>query len=203
MTESLFSAHDPDQLKIWQQACIGIAGAGGLGSNVAFALTRAGIGRLIIVDFDVVSPSNLNRQQYFTDQIGLPKVIALKDNLERISSYTRVTIHHKKINPDNVSDLFGDVDIIIEAFDLAGQKAMLLSAWEDLYPDKPYIGASGLAGVGDNEAIHTEKFGNVYLIGDAISELQPGISPVSARVAIVANMQANLCLDLLLRDQIR
>lgn len=203
MTESLFSAHDPNQLKIWQQACIGIAGAGGLGSNIAFALTRAGIGRLIIVDFDVVSPSNLNRQQFFIDQIGKPKVSALRDNLERISPYTEVIIHPLRITAANVAEIFDAADILIEAFDSAEQKAMLLSAWEDLYPDKPYIGASGLAGVGNNEAIHTEKYGKVYLIGDAVSELEPGISPVSARVAIVANMQANLCLELLLKDQIR
>ena len=201
MTENLFSAHDPAQLKIWQQACIGIAGAGGLGSNIAFALTRAGIGKLIIADFDVVSPSNLNRQQYFADQIGQPKVAALKANLERISPHTEVHIHELRITPENIPALFGEVDILIEAFDLAEQKAMLLCEWQNLHPLKPYIGASGLAGVGNNESIHTEQFGNIYLIGDAVSELKPGISPVSARVAVVANMQANLCLELLLKDK--
>lgn len=200
MIELLFSAHDPAQLEIWQRSCVGIAGAGGLGSNIAVALTRAGIGRLIIADFDTVSPSNLNRQQYFTDQIGQPKVEALKSNLERISPFTEVLIHCLKIDPGNLAELFRPVDILIEAFDLADQKAMLLSSWLELFPDKPYIGASGLAGVGNNEAIHTETFDNVHIIGDGCSEPQTGISPVSARVAVVANMQANLCLELLLKE---
>ena len=194
-----FAAHDQLQLKAWQNSCVGIAGAGGLGSNVAVALTRAGVGKLVIVDYDVLSVSNLNRQQYFMDQVGQSKVIALKDNLTRVSPFSMIVTHALRITPDNLDQLFGHCDILIEAFDLADQKTMLIESWQELHPDKPIIAASGLAGVGNNQAIITSSCDGLYLIGDQSSELQPGISPVSARVAIVANMQANLCLELLLQ----
>jgi len=185
----------------WQSACVGIAGAGGLGSNIAVSLTRAGIGRLIIADHDVVSVSNLNRQQFYLDQVGLPKVEALKANLERISPFTQVIIHQLRVCPENLLQLFGNCDILVEAFDLADQKLMLIENWLDLYDDRPLISASGLAGVGNNNSIDTMQSGNLYVVGDQSSELQPGISPVSARVAVVANMQANLSLELLLAKQ--
>ncbi len=196
--EQLFSAHDPQFLAVWRKASIGIAGAGGLGSNAALALARAGVGSLSIADFDAVSPSNLNRQQYDLSQIGQPKVIALRDNILACAPFTTVIVHQEKVTPDNLERLFGKVDILIEAFDAADQKAMLIESWSRLYPQKPVIAASGLAGVGGNELIHTQCLGNIHIIGDGISEPQNGISPVSARVAIVANMQANLCLQLLL-----
>lgn len=201
MTRSgFFGAHDPRQLEIWQKATIGIAGAGGLGSNIAIALTRAGIGRLIIADFDIVSPSNLNRQQYFMDQIGEPKVEALRHNLERISPYTKVEIFPEKLNPTNLNLIFNEAQIMLEAFDLADQKAMLLEAWTAIYPERHLIAASGIAGVGSGESIKIDHYGKLHIIGDGISELSTGISPVSARVAIVAAMQANLCLELLLKE---
>lgn len=194
-----FAAHDPVMLKAWQNACVGIAGAGGLGSNVAVSLTRAGIGKLVIADYDVLSVSNLNRQQYFMDQVGQTKVTALKDTLCRISPFTMILTHALRITPDNLDQLFGNCDILIEAFDLADQKTMLIESWQELFPRRPVIAASGLAGVGNNHSIVTTSCEGLYLIGDQSSELKPGVSPVSARVAIVANMQANLCLDLLLQ----
>jgi sulfur carrier protein ThiS adenylyltransferase len=194
----MFSGHDPNWLKIWQTSIVGIAGAGGLGSNVALALTRAGVGKLVIADFDTVSIANLTRQQYFLSQAGLPKVAALKDNLRHISPYTDVLIYTQKVSPGNITQYFDKCSIMIECLDLDSEKAILIESWQTLYPDKYIIAASGLAGVGKNDLIHTERLGNLFIIGDGVSELQPGISPVSARVAVVANMQANLCLELLL-----
>lgn len=188
-------------LKAWQNASVGIAGAGGLGSNIALALTRAGIGTLVIIDFDVVAITNLNRQQYFLDQVGQAKVSALKDNLSRVSPFTLIKAHNLRITPENLAQLFGECDILIEAFDLADQKLMLIETWQELYPERPIIAASGLAGVGNNQSIQTRSSGNLHVIGDQSSELKPGISPVSARVGVVANMQANLCLELLLQKR--
>lgn len=199
--EQFFAAHDSEHLAIWQNATIGIAGAGGLGSNIAISLCRAGIGKLIIADFDIVSITNLNRQQFFLDQVGSPKVLALKENLNRINPLCAVHVINDKINPENLQSIFGHCDILIEAFDLAEQKQMLIETWQDIYPDKPVIGASGLAGYGRNELIKVLRFDNVYLCGDGISELKPGISPIAPRVAIIANMQANLCLELLLKSR--
>lgn len=192
-----FAAHDPQLLLFWRNATIGIAGAGGLGSNIATSLCRSGIGKLIIADFDTVSITNLNRQQFYLDQVDMFKVDALRDNLHRISSFTDVQTYTQRITADNLPDLFGSVDIMIEAFDAADQKQMLIESWLELYPHKPIIAASGIAGVGDNDSLHTIRHGNLYLCGDGSSEIVPGISPMAPRVAIVANMQANLCLDLL------
>ncbi len=199
MTDLLFAAHDPTLLHIWQAASIGIAGAGGLGSNIAVSLTRAGIGKLVIADFDIVTLTNLNRQQFFRDQIGMPKVDAMAQNLGRISPNTHLELHNKRINADNLDDMFGDCDILIEAFDLADQKQMLIETWISLHPDRPVIAASGVAGYGNNNSLHQYQIGNLYLLGDGLSELIPSISPIAPKVAAIANMQANLCLELLVR----
>jgi sulfur carrier protein ThiS adenylyltransferase len=197
--KKLFSGHDPAMLKVWQSSVVGIAGAGGLGSNIAISLARAGIGKLIIADFDTVTTPNLNRQQFFLDQVGLPKVEALRANLLRINPFCACELFNGTVTPDNLAEVFGSCDILLEAFDGAEQKQMLIETWQDLYPDKPLIGASGLAGYGRNELIRTVKLDNIYLCGDGVSELTPGVSPVAPRVAIVANMQANLCLELLIK----
>lgn len=204
LRKELFAGHDPAMLKVWQSSVIGIAGAGGLGSNIAISLVRAGIGKLIIADFDTVNTTNLNRQQFFLEQVGLPKVTAIKDNLQKINPFCECIIHNLKITPQNLAEVFGKCDILMEALDGAEQKQMLIETWQELYPSKFLIGASGLSGYGRNELIHTLRLDNIYLCGDGVSELKPGISPIAPRVAIVANMQANLCLELLLdRPQIR
>ncbi len=197
--KELFAGHDPALLKVWQSSTVGIIGCGGLGSNVAVSLTRAGIGCLVLADFDNVSVANLCRQQFYYDQVGLPKITALKINLSRISPYTQVVPVSGRITPDNLPSLFSGCDILVEAVDDAAAKQMLIEAWQELYPERPLIGASGLAGYGRNELIRTIKLDNIYLCGDGVSELQPGESPVAPRVAIVANLQANLCLELLVR----
>jgi sulfur carrier protein ThiS adenylyltransferase len=194
----LFAGHDPKHLAAWQKGTVGIAGAGGLGSNVALSLTRAGVGKLIIADYDSVSPANLTRQQYYLNQVRLPKVAALKDNLVHISPYTNVVTYPQKINKVNIESIFGKADILIEALDEAGEKEMLIETWQSLYPNKIIIAASGIAGLGKCENLHVRQSGTLYVVGDEVSELQPGISPLAPRVAIVANLQADLCLQLLL-----
>lgn len=193
----IFAGQDPALLEAWRKATVGIAGAGGLGSNIALTLTRAGIGKLIIVDHDSVSHSNLTRQQFFLNQVGLPKPTALQDTLRRISPYTNFQVWCLKITSENIENLFGKADILIEALDDAEQKQMLIETWQSLYPERFIIAASGLAGVGKNELLRTERSGTLFIVGDGSTELQPGINPISARVAVVANMQANLCLELL------
>lgn len=193
----LFSSRNTDTFILWQQAVIGIAGAGGLGSNIAISLARAGIGKLIIADFDTISLENLNRQQYNLDQVGQLKVSALRQNIMAFNPYISLEIHPQKIDKDNIDSIFGLADILIEAFDDASQKEMLISTWMELYPEKPIIAASGIAGYGNNHALVTQQYGKLYIIGDNASEIVPGESPIAPRVAIVANMQANLALELL------
>ena len=195
-----FAKHDPKIVPALQKAVIGIAGCGGLGSNIAVSLVRTGIGKLIVADFDKIEPSNLNRQQFFADQIGMPKVIALLENLNKISPFTIYQPHDITLNEQNIPFIFKDVDIMIEAFDKAEMKTMLIETWLTHFPDKPIIAASGLAGWGKNEILHSRKIDNLYICGDEKTDLQTGISPMAPRVGIVANMQANLVLELLLKE---
>jgi len=199
LKKEFFSRHDPELLPILGRAVVGIAGAGGLGSNVAVALARVGVGKLIIADHDRVYPSNLNRQQYFIDQIGQPKVEALLENLKRMNPFSEYEIHHTRITPRNIPQLFGEAQILVEAFDLATEKSMLINTWLSIFPDRPIVAASGLSGFGKNNKIRTRKMGRLYLCGDEESEPTDRVSPMAPRVGIVANLQANLVLELLFK----
>lgn len=201
LEKQFFSKHDPKILSILRNSVVGIAGAGGLGSNVAFSLARAGIGTLIIADFDKIEPSNLNRHQYFIEQIGRSKVEALLENLRKINPFSKYEIHNLEINDNNISEIFADAEILVEAFDMAEMKKMLIESWVSQFPKRPIIAASGLAGFGKNEILHTRKIGSLYICGDEDTEVEEGISPMAPRVGIVANMQANLVLELLLKTE--
>ncbi|MCD6582772.1 MAG: sulfur carrier protein ThiS adenylyltransferase ThiF [Desulfuromusa sp.] len=200
--ESLMMArHTPGVHEKIKRGKVGIAGAGGLGSHVAIALTRVGIGQLNIADFDVVEPSNLNRQQYFIDQIGMPKVIALRDNLQRINPGTKVIIYNQKIVTENIAELFGEVDILVEAFDGADQKAMLTNYFLTNFPDKTLVAASGIAGYETSNSIRTTKISeHFYLCGDGVTAAEPGRGLMAPRVGIAAHHQANAVLRLLLDE---
>ena len=193
--------HTPGVHQKIRQACVGIAGVGGLGSQVAIALARVGIGKLILVDFDIVEPSNLNRQQYFIDQIGLAKVDALSANLKRINPWTRIDCQQIRITSENLTDIFSTTDLLIEAFDRADQKAMLTETWLLKRPDTPLVAGSGMAGHGPSNSITTRRVTrNFYLCGDGTSAAQPGSGLMAPRVGIVAHHQANAALRLLLGE---
>jgi len=200
LEKKFFSKHDPQILPLLRASVVGIAGAGGLGSSVAVSLARAGIGKLIIVDFDRIEISNLNRQQYFWTQIGKIKVRALLENLRKINPFSEYVGYQRRITPKNVKTIFGKADLLIEAFDRAGQKQMLIESWIAHFPDRPIIAASGLSGWGRNQKIRQRRVGNLYICGDEESEPVRGISPMAPRVGIVANMQANLAVELLVKS---
>jgi sulfur carrier protein ThiS adenylyltransferase len=197
--KEFFAKHDPEILPVLRAGVVGIAGAGGLGSSAAVALARAGVGKLIIADHDRIEMSNLNRQQYFWAQIGKVKVRALLENLRKISPFSEYVGYHIRLTPKNIPRIFKTVDVMIEAFDLAERKEMLLETWISHFPGKPIIMASGLSGFGKNQELKTRKIGSVYICGDEESEAEEGISPMAPRVGIVANMQANLAVELLVR----
>lgn len=180
------------------QFSVGIAGCGGLGSNCAVALARMGIGQLVIADFDTIVESNLNRQYFFYDQIGLKKSAALKTNLHRIAPNCQVVAHEVKIGPTDIPQLFHACDVIVEAFDDAGQKKMLIENVSKLYPEKLLVCASGLAGWEHLESIGIQQFGNLVVCGDHLTEVSDECPPLAPKVAIVANMQANVVLNYLL-----
>jgi sulfur carrier protein ThiS adenylyltransferase len=179
---------------------VGIAGAGGLGSNCAAALTRCGIGSLVITDFDIVEKSNLSRQFYFTDQIGMIKTAALKKNLLRIRPDIEIIALQEKVNEKNAAIIFAGCDVIVEAFDKAEMKEMIIKAVQKNLPGIPLVVGSGLAGWGNTEIIKYRKLDEtLYLCGDEISEATSDMPPLAPRVGIVASMQANAVVEILLK----
>lgn len=198
----MVARHTPGVHEKVKRATVGVAGLGGLGSAVAVALARTGVGQLVVADFDVVEPSNLNRQQYFIDQIGRPKTDALAENLGRINPCVRVELHPVRLMPENVPAVFGNVDVLVEAFDRVGEKAMLLESFAAAYPEKPIVMASGLAGHGPGDAIRVRRLGRcVYVVGDLESEAKSGVGLMAPRVGIAAHLQANMVLRLLLDEE--
>jgi len=194
----MVARHTPGIHAKLKQATVGVAGLGGLGSAVAVALARVGIGKLILADFDRIEPSNLNRQQYFMDQIGLLKTEAMRSNLRKINPYVQVEAHAIKLTPATIFPRFKTTNIMIETFDGADQKAMLMQTFAAKKPNTPLIMASGLAGYGPEETIGIQKMGeNVYIVGDLKSGARPGCGLMAPRVGIVAHMQANLALRLI------
>ena len=190
---------DRDQLRsIVSRATVGIAGAGGLGSNCAASLVRAGVRRLVIADFDTVTRSNLDRQYYFLSQVGRFKVDALKENLLAIDPEVEVTAYRSRIDPEIAGRIFSGCDVIVEAFDDAGEKVMLIETCLRVFPDTHIVAASGLAGVGNFEAIKLIHRGRLHLCGDFESETGPLSPPMAPRVGIVANLQADTVLTVLL-----
>jgi sulfur carrier protein ThiS adenylyltransferase len=197
----LTARHTPGVHATVKDATIGIAGVGGLGSAIAIALARTGVGHLIIADFDLVEPSNLNRQQYFIDQIGLPKVYALRDTLARINPHVRVTACHLRLTPQNIAEVFGHAQVLVEAFDLADQKVMLIENFATRFPDKPMVTGSGMAGYGPANTVLTQQVAkNLYLCGDATTAAAPGTGLMAPRVGVAAHHQANAVLRLLLGE---
>jgi sulfur carrier protein ThiS adenylyltransferase len=199
LEKDFFAKHDPDILPILRASVVGIAGAGGLGSNAALALARAGIGKLIIADSDRIEITNLNRQQYTWSQIGKIKIEALVANLRKVNPFSDYVGIHRRITKKNAAEIFAEADILIEAFDRADQKQMLIETWIARFPDRPIIAASGLSGFGENRKIRQRRIGDLYICGDEASESRAGISPMAPRVGIVANMQANLAIELLVK----
>ena len=200
--EHLMAArHTPGVHVQARRACVGIAGLGGLGSAVAIALARTGVGRLVLADFDVVEPSNLNRQQYFVAQIGAPKTEALAETLRRINPYINVETHGVRITAENVPVLFGRADVLVEAFDRADQKSMLIRAFAACCPGRPVVGASGVAGHGLCGSVQVRRVGTwLYIVGDLETAAQPGTGLMAPRVGVAAHLQANTVLRLLLGE---
>lgn len=178
---------------------VGIAGAGGLGSNCAMTLARCGVGLLVIADHDLVEESNLSRQSFFRDQIGLPKTVALKENILRIKPDITVDAVNKKLDAQNIPEIFTGCDIIVEAFDRAEMKQVIIESVCEKLPGTPLIVGSGLAGWGHNESLQCRKIDEfLYVCGDECSEVSENCPPLAPRIGIVANMQANVVIEILM-----
>ena len=182
------------------KSSVGIAGLGGLGSNIALALARAGVGRLLIVDFDEVEKPNLNRQAYTVDQIGMRKTEALMMNVAKANPDVDVTAYHHRLEAGKMADIFSSVDVVIEALDDAATKATFIEEISLAYPDKPLIAASGVAGIRGTERIQMRKSGTLYLVQDSQAPSCEDSVVLAPRVGLFAHWQASLALEILLGD---
>lgn len=195
---ALKERHGEELQEKFSAATVAICGLGGLGSNIAISLARAGIGKLILIDFDRVDISNLHRQQYRVEQIGEYKTEALSENLKAIAPYVVLETHTVRITEDNAVGLLKDADIICEAFDDAETKAMLTNLILEVMPEKYLVAASGMAGLDSANAIKTRKVTNrFYLCGDEVSDVKDGIGLIASRVMLCAAHQAHTVLRIL------
>ena len=198
---ALEERHGKELQQAFSTATVAICGLGGLGSNIAISLAKAGVGRLILIDFDRVDITNLHRQQYKATQIGMYKTDALADNLREIAPYIKLETHTERITEDNAITLLKGADIICEAFDDAECKAMLTNTILSELPDKYLVAASGMAGMGTTNSIKTRRItSKFYLCGDETSEVSDGIGLVAPRVALCAAHQAHTVLRILAKQ---
>ncbi len=184
-----------------KNAVVGIAGLGGLGSNVAVALTRLKVGKLILVDFDQIEESNLNRQNYFLDQVGKHKVDMSMENLRRINPEAVLEGHKVRLNPDNIPQVFAGAHVIAECFDRADQKQMIVETVLSKMKNTYIVTVSGLAGFGKSNDIQTRRLSSrLVFVGDGVSGTKPGVPLTAGRVGVAAYHQANAVTDILLGE---
>ena len=196
--EALSCRHGLDLHKRFSSATVAICGLGGLGSNIAVALARAGIGKLILIDFDRVDITNLHRQQYKANQIGRYKTDALAEILSEIAPYVEVETATATITEENFAHLLKDADVVCEAFDSAESKAMLVNGILEKLPQCYLVAASGMAGMDTPNTIKTRKvMKRFYLCGDETSDVADTIGLVAPRVMLCAAHQAHTVLRIL------
>lgn len=198
MREALNIRHGEALQNKISAARVAVCGLGGLGSNIAIALARAGVGHLHLIDFDRVDLTNLNRQQYAVGQLGQYKTDALRETLSLVSPYCDVTCDTIQVTEENLPDLLKTEDYICEAFDRAEAKAMLVSGVLEHFPEKYLVAGSGLAGLGSANTIQTRRVSQrFYLCGDGTSDSSVGLGLVASRVLVCAAHEANMILRLI------
>ena len=173
------------------QSTVAICGLGGLGSNIAICLARAGIKKLIMVDFDKVDVTNLQRQQFKASQVGMSKAAALVENIKEIAPYTELEAYNEKVSDNNIDKFVKDADVVCEAFDNPEAKSTLVNEVLEKYPQKYLVAASGMAGTDDANSITTRKVTkHFYLCGDGKSDVNKGLELLAPRVMVCAAHQA-------------
>ena len=198
MQQALVQRVGPQLQAKLQASTVAICGLGGLGSHIAAALARAGVGTLILIDFDSVDLSNLNRQMYQVCQLGMPKAEAMTENLRAVNPYLRVIPHVERVTADNLARLVQGAQVVCEAFDRAEEKSMLTEAVLTQLPDAVLVAASGMAGLGDPNEIRTRRISRrFYLCGDESSDVEDLGSLFAPRVMLCAAHQATTVLRIL------
>jgi sulfur carrier protein ThiS adenylyltransferase len=195
----MMSRHTPEVHGLVSRGSVAVAGLGGLGSNIAVMLARTGVGRLLLVDFDVVEPSNLNRQSYWIMHLGMNKTDALKLQIEEINPFIKVETRNVRVTEENVEEIFAGYGIICEAFDRPEAKAALVNTALEKLTGAKVVAASGMAGYGSSNSIRTVRaMKRLYICGDLENEARIGSGLMAPRVQVCAAHQANMILRLLL-----
>ena len=201
--DALCGRHTPEIHNKIKKAKIGIAGLGGLGSNIAAMLVRAGVSDMTIADLDVVDITNINRQNYDIDHIGITKADATEQQLRKINPYVKIKKHNVRLNRSNIPQIFEDRDIICEAFDVPSEKAMLINAVLEECPGTKVVSGSGMAGFGrSNEIVTKRLFDDLYICGDGIDMEDAAGGLMAPRVNICAGHMANAVISLILKGDI-
>ena len=199
---ALNERHSPEIQAVLSAGNVAIAGLGGLGSNVAYSLTRIGVGHLHLIDFDVVDVTNLNRQQYFMEHVGMYKTEALKSLRMKINPYIEIKTDCVRVTEENIKELFCDNDIVCEAFDNPDAKALLVNGIMEYFPEKKLVSASGMAGFGSSNSIVTRRITkNFYLCGDRVTAPSYGNGLMAPRVAVCAAHEANMITRIILGEE--
>lgn len=201
--DQAFDARFPEEMRTkLRNARVAVAGLGGLGSNIAVMLARSGIGELLLVDFDTVDVTNLNRQMYLIPQLGKPKAEALPEILYQINPYLTFRSVCIKVTPDNVKELFSEYPIVCEAFDKPDQKAMLVRELLMQCPKTIVVSGNGMAGYADANEIRTcQVMKRLYVCGDQSTDVGNGIGLIAPRVAVCAAHEANKVLQLIMQTE--
>ena len=201
--DQAFDARFPEEMQTkLRNARVAVAGLGGLGSNIAVMLARSGIGELLLVDFDTVDVTNLNRQMYLIPQLGKPKAEALPEILYQINPYLTYRSVCIKVTPDNVKELFSEYPIVCEAFDKPDQKAMLVRELLMQCPKTTVVSGNGMAGYADANEIRTcQVMKRLYVCGDQSTDVGNGIGLIAPRVAVCAAHEANKVLQLIMQTE--
>lgn len=201
--DQAFDARFPEEMQTkLRNARVAVAGLGGLGSNIAVMLARSGVGELLLVDFDTVDVTNLNRQMYLIPQLGKPKAEALPEILYQINPYLTYRFVCIKVTPDNVKELFSEYPIVCEAFDKPDQKAMLVRELLMQCPETTVVSGNGMAGYADANEIRTcQVMKRLYVCGDQSTDVGNGIGLIAPRVAVCAAHEANKVLQLIMQTE--
>ena len=201
--DQAFDARFPEEMQTkLRNARVAVAELGGLGSNIAVMLARSGVGELLLVDFDTVDVTNLNRQMYLIPQLGKPKAEALPEILYQINPYLTYRSVCIKVTPDNVKELFSEYPIVCEAFDKPDQKAMLVRELLMQCPKTTVVSGNGMAGYADANEIRTcQVMKRLYVCGDQSTDVGNGIGLIAPRVAVCAAHEANKVLQLIMQTE--
>lgn len=201
MINKIFERNPEHTFEILKKATVGIAGCGGLGSNAAAALVRSGVGSLVLSDFDRVEWTNLNRQYFASNHVGMYKVHALEQQLLLINPEVRIKNVVKKLQSDDIKETFSECDILIEAFDGADSKKMIIETWRRVFPDRYVVCASGMGGMSSTEDLKIRRIGKIIICGDEKSSMELGL--IAPRVISVAMMQSMEVLRILTANTVQ